>query len=49
MLVNVQCPIFIFIDFELSDENDIYNEKNELNSINTINLICYIRWKKILH
>ena len=39
-IVNVQCPIFIFICFELSYENDVYNENNELNYINTINLLC---------
>ena len=42
-IVNVQCPKFIFIGFELSNEYDLYNEKGELNSINQINFLCYKR------
>ena len=46
IIVNAQCPIFIFIGFELYDENDVYNEKNELHYINTINLLFYNRMEE---
>ena len=34
--------LFIFIGFELSHEEDLFNNKDKLNSINKINLLCYI-------
>ena len=45
-IINVYVPVFIFIGFELSHEDDLYNKKHKLNSITTMNLLCYNRMEE---
>ena len=50
-IIKVEVPNIIFIGFELSNENDLYNnvnsdnEENNINSVERLNLICFNRMK----
>ena len=50
-IIKVEVPFIIFIGFELSNENDLYNdgnsnkEENNINSEEKLNLICFNRMK----
>ena len=50
-IIKVEVPNIIFIGFELSNENDLYNDvnsdndENNINSVERLNLICFNRMK----